>query len=610
VPRAYLLTLVFVSLLAIPSSGRASACFSDISAELAGVDASAVSWADYDNDGDLDILITGLTGGPEGGYITRLYRNNGGANPTFTDLGVGIHGTVDGALDWGDYDNDGDLDVLISGVACNTPITRIYRNSGGTHPHFNPVLAGLPGLPRGAVAWGDYDNDGDLDILMSGEYGFQTRVTEIFRSSGGANPTFTGIGAGLTGLTRGTVAWADYDKDGDLDLLATGNDNSANNQAVYYRNNGGANPTFTLGNSLSSFPDDSAADWGDYDNDGDLDILMTGSAEADIHEQISSGLFSNIFAPLVGVAGGSAAWGDFNNDGDLDALLVGLDTNGNPRSSIHQAPTFTDSGANLLGVGGINGSVSGAGAAWGDYDNDGDLDLVLAGLSDPLNEVTRVYRNDCGTTNTPPQTPTNLSASVNGNEITFSWAASTDAQTPSAGLTYNLRVGTVPGGSDVVSPAANPSTGYRRIPAMGNTNLRTSWTIRVPGAGAFYWSVQAIDGSYAGSPFATEQGIGTTAIEEPVASVSPMLGIQGPNPLSNAVTIALNPPERGKVWVGIYDVAGRLVRTLTNEEMPAGLMTRIWDSKDDLGQEVPSGLYLIRMETANLEVSRKVALVR
>jgi flagellar hook assembly protein FlgD len=139
--------------------------------------------------------------------------------------------------------------------------------------------------------------------------------------------------------------------------------------------------------------------------------------------------------------------------------------------------------------------------------------------------------------------------------------------------------------------------------------MKTSWTLRVPGAGAYYWSVQAIDGSYAGGPFSTEQGIGVTAVEETLTQ-NALLRVEGPNPLSSAVTIEFNPPQAERVQIGIYDIAGRRVRLLLNDDVPAGAGTRVWDAKNDAGHDVPSGLYLIRLNTRTEERVKKVTVVR
>ena len=113
--------------------------------------------------------------------------------------------------------------------------------------------------------------------------------------------------------------------------------------------------------------------------------------------------------------------------------------------------------------------------AWGDYDNDGDLDILATGWSGS-GVIAGVYANSdrSGTfpANTAPTAPVSLTAEVSGTTVYLSWNQSTDGQSPSAGLTYNLRVGTTPGGSQVDAPMVVSSAGLRLIPQWGNAYAR------------------------------------------------------------------------------------------------------------------------------------------
>jgi len=100
-------------------------------------------------------------------------------------------------------------------------------------------------------------------------------------------------------------------------------------------------------------------------------------------------------------------------------------------------------------------------AAWGDYDNDGRIDL-FAGAG-----TNRLFKNMTALSDTPPTAPGALASSAGSNWVVLSWHAATDAQTPSSGLSYNLRVGTAPGTADVVNPSADLTTGWRRVPQRG-----------------------------------------------------------------------------------------------------------------------------------------------
>jgi hypothetical protein len=465
--------------------------FTDIGAGLGGLAVGSVAWGDYDNDGDLDFVVTGHPGTGVG--VTRIYANHGGG--TFTDIGAGLPGVQLSALAWGDYDNDGYLDLVLTGTAASGAVSSLYHNDGAGHF----VDTGVSfGLTNGSVAWGDYDNDGDLDLLIAGETGTYPPATRVYRNDG--NGTFTDIGAGLQGLYFASVDWGDYDKDGDLDILLAGNvDNTS--FARVYRNNG--NGTFTdAGVGLTGVYRQGAR-WGDCNNDGYLDILLSGmmddsNCSTRVYRNNGDGTFTNMSVSVAGAYLGAVAWGDYDNDGRLDLAVTGRGSlSGTPFTRVYHNDgnwVFTDIGAGLP-------AVEFSALAWGDHDGDGDLDLLLTGA--PF--MTRIYRNDGAPANTVPSAPTGLTKTVTQDTlITFQWNASSDAQTPAAGLTYNLRVGTGPGKSDIVSPLSDPQTGQRRIVGMGNVQHRTSWTIRMSRSGTYYWSVQAVDGVFAGSPFGIE----------------------------------------------------------------------------------------------------------
>ncbi len=244
--------------------------FTEIADNLVDVSSgNDVAWGDYDNDGDLDILLTG--GSIPGGRLSEVYRNDG--NDTFTDINAGLVGVEYNSVAWGDYDNDGDLDILLAGsnVAGNY-LSEVYRNDG--NDTFTAINAGLPGICDGSVAWGDYDNDGDQDILLATGLPYGVYISRIYRNDG--NDTFTDIDAGLQGVGFCSVAWGDYDNDGDLDILLAGiyYDGSWHTISKVYRNDG--DDTFTDINAGLVGVTNCSVAWGDYDNDGDLDILLSG----------------------------------------------------------------------------------------------------------------------------------------------------------------------------------------------------------------------------------------------------------------------------------------------------------------------------------------------
>ncbi len=491
-------------------------------AGLSRVGGGTVAWGDYDNDGRLDFLITAASNYFDG-PMTQLLHNTGSG---FEHVSVpGLPGLFNAAIAWGDYNNDGWLDFLITGaryrsefVGNDSGMCQLWRNNGGTG--FTQVpLPGVPGVYNGSIAWGDYDNDGRLDFIVTGETNDITRgkfVSQLWHNTGDGF-SYVPI-PDLPGVGNGSVAWIDYDNDGLLDFSINGNDDHGVpcvGVCQLWRNTGNGfinQPIPGLQEAVSG-----SMVWCDYDNDGRLDFLLTGLRCLD--DSISSvALWRNTgtgfeLIPTPGLAGayeGSAAWGDYDNDGRPDLLLSGY-------SGDNDAPggfgIWRNTGSSFVkgpatGVEQVIGT-----AAWGDYDNDGRLDILINGLEwdfeAGLNtRSVQLLRNSAPSGNSPPTAPTGLIAQVHPNSLTLSWLPASDDHTPRSGLSYNVVLSTTPGGVDLASPLANPATGFRRVVQLGAANQRTSWTFtNLPAAPIYYWSVQAVDGAYAGGAFAPMESV-------------------------------------------------------------------------------------------------------
>ncbi len=279
----------------------------------------AAAIGDYDNDGLVDIAIGKY---PE----VLLYRNTGGGNFVLQPGALPVTG-ANGSLDWGDYDNDGDLDIVISGNSgTEGKFVKVFRNNGGgTFSEQQSIV--LAGMAFGTVKWIDYDNDGYIDLNISGMTNDAFYNTRIYRNNGNNNFTEQ-TSISLSGTSNSSIDWGDYDNDGDADLLYTG-DVIFSSLTKLYRNDG--NNTFTE-QTLVNLPrvNYGTARWGDYDSDGDLDILISGftgvfsNPISRIYINEGNGSFTeDASAILPGTGSASAAWGDYDKDGDLDILLVG-----------------------------------------------------------------------------------------------------------------------------------------------------------------------------------------------------------------------------------------------------------------------------------------------
>jgi enediyne biosynthesis protein E4 len=403
---------------------------------------SGVAWIDIDGDGDDDLYFVNgarLYDSPPGpDPRNALYRNDG--DGTFTDIteeaGVGHTGYGHGACA-GDIDGDGDLDLYVTNYGPNV----LYRNDGDGSFTDITQAAGV-----GDPAWGtscafaDIDLDGDLDLYVVNYVTYDPReeppclvggvpvhctpkrfrgasdvlyrnngdgtFEDVSEAAGIANPGGKGLG----------VVWGDYDRDGTPDAYVA-NDTVEN---YLYRNAGDGTFTeeaFMVGVALSEHGEMESGmgvDWGDIDNDGRLDLIVTNFQEqvATLYhndDQIghdvfftdvsyTSGTGVHTFEPL----GWGAVFFDADNDGHQDIFIA----NGHIYPNAHvvdHTTTYEQTNQLFRNVGGgvfenasaavgLTALASSRGAAVSDYDLDGDLDIVVTNS----NGAARLLRNDGG----------------------------------------------------------------------------------------------------------------------------------------------------------------------------------------------------------------------
>ncbi len=211
-----------------------------------------------------------------------------------------------------------------------------------------------------------------------------------------------------------------------------------------------------------------------------------------------------------GLSSGAVAWGDYDNDGRPDLIISGFSTANAPTTIVY-LNTYDNGFTPATFAKGLS-QVGSAAIALGDYDNDSRIDLFMSG-SNGTSGISKLFHNPGPQNNTVPQSPASLSVqlSPDGTTATLTWQSSSDQDTPGDGLHYNVYVSDTPGSQNVVGAAADISTGIRLVAETGNSQGNSFIvTGLVPGK-IYYWSVQAIDPSFAGSAFAEEQSF-TTAI--------------------------------------------------------------------------------------------------
>lgn len=393
-------------------------------------------WGDIDKDKDYDILVCGEKS--DGSKVTSLYINNGGVFEKAPASFEGLSPRNDNAMQFIDLNQDGFLDFIITGENNNNEaVTNLYIYEFGFE--YVKYETGIPGVVDGSVDWGDYDNDGDMDLLISGKNILSNEICEIYNNDGKSDAPkswkFTFANKNFHPLDESVARFVDLNKDDYLDVVAMGTDNLHQIKGYYYLNNEGL---FTSGEITGH--NNGSIDFCDFDSDGKMEILVTGDTSFSGPNPSSkllkfdNGSFVEIGADLENVSLSSADWGDYDNDGDYDLLLCGMNNQLAYATIIYENRnnSLVNSGIRLPGM--ASGTV-----CWGDYDYDGDLDILLSGyVSSSPNRLTAIFKNNLEVQNQNPAKPGNLSFSQTGTDVQISWNPATDSETPSNGLTYNV----------------------------------------------------------------------------------------------------------------------------------------------------------------------------
>ncbi len=560
-----------------------------------GVFRSSIVLGDINNDGYLDLIVTGDAGSSVR-HLDTYINDTTGNLVHITSFGPPV---MYSSIALGDINNDGYLDLIVTGNRVEGAVLNSYTNNGAGIS-LTPQFFGI-GVMFSSIIFGDIDNDGDLDLIVSGDDGFGgNRLDRYFNDGTG---DFSGPDNIGTGVDYSAIALGDIDLDGDLDLIVSGT--GAN--LTLYTNNGTG--TFSMKKIFGISFQQSSIAFGDIDNDDDLDFIVSGSGHFDSYTNNGTGDFS--MKTNIGTVNGTSSivLGDTDNDGDIDLIVAG--------SGYFESYTNDGNGVYKYESTIISGGLTSPSIALGDMDNDGDLDLIITGLSGTYR--LDYYINTESTPNNPPSIPSGMSCEDVGGCWRFKWNASSDAITHQNMLRYKIAIGTNSGG---VYNYSSANIDYPRGQAnIGNVPLNTAcyYQSKIPVSTTTYWKVCCIDSAFINSAYCNEQIAplpqgGTGAIQKTDYSKN-KIGLFpnyiGPNDV-NEIYInlkGLNDPEP-EYKVIISSIAGNVIRdlgTISYSKLNKGIKYAL---QNENNKNISTGLYIVLIVGKNERFVKKLYVKR
>ena len=460
--------------------------------QFAAVCGAAAMWYDYNNDGNLDLIVTGcMSQGDASTAILYAYRNEGpdadynlaedfeleeDVFPTYARESED-HSQI--VFFPADFNNDGWTDILFCGGIAPTEETQRYMaiwvndGNGSFTKNENSEFFATNG---GGCFAADLNNDGLMDICTTGwdaEVG-DTGTTTVYLNKG--DMSFEAIRGFGRGSNSGIVFPIDYNNDGVMELIETGRncnyDSWAGRALLYTQDGTGKNWTMVEEDVTGLVGRESKLSFADINNDGYTDYASSGWA-GPIGIYLSNGdqTFVDATSALPDRAwcrGGDLNLVDVNNDGLMELHAYGYRDGGQ-----NEGPTLEDGSEN---------------PEWPFVDQ--------PTWPNYLSSVTGVAANQA------PAAPTNVTATQNGNDVVLAWTAPADDTTPSAALRYNVYAKNKATGAVYCMTPADLATGFvkvNRVQALLNT---TTYTFKGMNAEDYEFGVQAVDNGARGGLFA------------------------------------------------------------------------------------------------------------
>ncbi|MEL7220919.1 MAG: FG-GAP-like repeat-containing protein [Bacteroidota bacterium] len=570
----------------------------DIEAPFPVIYNGMVDFVDYNNDKLLDAFLVGND-------TSCLYRNTD--QYQFEFINASFPSLRNAHCSWGDYDNDGWTDLLICGWSAQSmlPQTYLLRNEAGIQ--FSEIETSLPSISDGFIEWLDYNNDGALDVLLSGKDSDGNPLTQLYR--GDKSGSFEEVVTPFSALINSGIALDDYNKDNFVDVLLFGK-NGNERHCILYQNEGG---TF-IAQALDLVGiDNGAATWADFNDDGQLDFYITGNQEdvvvempssnqlwvslqssvyGEIYLQTEDGTFSTFDNPYLPNKGFDYAFnsletGDFDNDGRTDILTTGMPwvawlttgIGGGPQDfdnwphrskpSIfrNRGDGFTNLELNIPAIytegiipepahhyasdAAYNHSIMStfetSSATFGDFNNDGNLDIFREGRG--MSKRSAIYQHEACVSNVAPSVPNNLSTiAIDCDTIRLNWNIAVDDHTPATNMTYELYVGSSPGQDDVIS--------RKNIRKLRNSFFVLSGLAD----GTYYWSVKAVDDAQKSSQYATEATFEIDCLVNTSEAINQPEAFVFPNPFQSSFQILLEEFSSIPAYFEVINPLGQVVK--------------------------------------------------
>ena len=546
------------------------------------LESTGACWVDVNNDGFLDLFVAN---GNTVSQNNSLYLNNQAGNfikvttgAIVNDGGSSIGGT------WGDYNNDDKLDLFVANR--NGFGNFLYTGNGDTT--FTKVTTGsiVTDMPNSnSSGWTDINRDGLVDLFLVNF----TQNDLLYLNNGLPNFTFTKIDTAAFLLDGGNFSidgqWADYNNDRFPDFFV-GNAGTQND--FVYKNNG--NLTFTK-TTLTDARATLGASWGDFNNDGYLDLFTSGYLNQKSRLYINGGPPNYDMLPIdTGIVSNDPAnsvgscWGDFDNDGDLDLFVA---NDGTLSGFLYLNSGFPNYAFTKVTTGTIaNNTANSFGCVCGDYDNDGQLDIYTANR---LNQKNFLFHND-------------------GNSNKWITIKCVGVTSNKAAIGTKVRVKAVINGQPVWQmQEITPQTGYNSQNlwthfGLGNAviidSIKVEW---INGLTHYFTNVQT-NSNITISETGNIIGISQTGNEIPEDY---RLYQNYPNPFNPSTTIKFNIPEQRTVKIDIFDITGRVIETIVNRELEAGYYEINWDAS-----KFSSGVYFYTIHAGDFLQTKKMVLVK